>query len=573
MTQEDFIFIIYESFDHLPALQSYLNKKRKDLKCIRREYAFGLTMAFKTINEAVNQRDYNHVMFTKPDGETIEYELNAEHFPEQIFHLQTTENLKGAKTSFPKKIVLDLRQITNGRFNGILTAAHMEHLWPLLDAYLQTIEQVIEPVHETSQPIQLEYIESYRTQMQKMGKEMFLSLMAEYNKKWNSLFFAYEIDLVNSQIRFTEDYITETENLQHQRITEVNGNVQVSKRLPDDNNLPGYKDYLKWLKNRKTELETNSLPQQLEQEKPEGKTAIGFLESGLNIISANKITINKNGFPIDEKGNFVHTMDDHGNYIIRSVGHENIIISITDKQQNRKAAKQIAEYLSENFGLNLRNELLISAKNDEAYTLEPARLPTIGIYINYISKTLNYLGSVYGLDFEYLIYIDFKEITNHTFIAAKTELYNSRALRKSVEFVKMWFIEQDKIYLQKRELFTGLQSKPVLNEARTPQQKNKLTINQIALLYVYQGNSITREKGNEIAKQYEHNSGEKLFQRYTFYSKTGNRKAIPTHCTAKTLKNKIELFESVIEILPDAKKQKAQDELNVLNQRYNSEYQ
>jgi len=152
MTQEDFIFIIYESFDHLPALQSYFKKKRKDFKCIRSEYAFGLTMAFKTIDAAVNQRDYNHVMFTKPDGETIEYELEAGHHAEQIFHLQTTENLKGAKTSFPNKIVLDLRQITNGRFNGILTPAHMEHLWPQLEAYLQTIEQVVEPVHETSQP-------------------------------------------------------------------------------------------------------------------------------------------------------------------------------------------------------------------------------------------------------------------------------------------------------------------------------------------------------------------------------------------------------------------------------------
>jgi hypothetical protein len=90
MTQEDFIFIIYESFDHLPALQSFLKKKRKDVKCIRSEYAFGLTMAFKTINDAVNQRDYNHVMFTKPDGETIEYELEAGHHAEQIFHLQTS---------------------------------------------------------------------------------------------------------------------------------------------------------------------------------------------------------------------------------------------------------------------------------------------------------------------------------------------------------------------------------------------------------------------------------------------------------------------------------------------------
>jgi hypothetical protein len=171
MTQEDFTFIIYESFDHLPALHSYLKKKRKDLKCIRSEYAFGLTMAFKTISEAVNQRDYNHVMFTKPDGETIEYELEAGHHAEQIFHLQTTENLKGAKISFPKKIVLDLRLITNGRFKRILTAAHMEHLSPLLDAYLRSIEPVVEPVHESSQPIPPDFIKENTEQMQKSPKE------------------------------------------------------------------------------------------------------------------------------------------------------------------------------------------------------------------------------------------------------------------------------------------------------------------------------------------------------------------------------------------------------------------
>jgi hypothetical protein len=271
-----------------------------------------------------------------------------------------------------------------------------------------------------------------------------------------------------------EEYVAEKEIIEY-AIDENNKSTGVLKRLLARKQIKrkeaiqtdsfGIKD--KMTESDKYEQSTRVFK---EQKSHEENMEISFLENGLNIVITNKITINRDGFPIDEKENFVHTIDDHGNYIIRSVGHENIIISITDKQQNRKAAKQIAEYLSENFGLNLGNELLISAKNDEVYTVEPARLPTIGIYINYISKTLNYLGSVYGLDFEYLIYIDFKKITNHAFIAAKTGLYNKRALKKSVNFVKEWFYERDKIYLQKRELFKDSQSKLVLPEALPPQQ-------------------------------------------------------------------------------------------------------
>src|SRR5690606_32483357 len=66
------------------------------------------------------------------------------------------------------------------------------------------------------------------------------------------------------------------------------------------------------------------------------------------------------------------------------------------------------------------------------------------------------------------------------------------------------------------------------NETLPPQQTEKpkpeLTINQIALKYVYSEIQITRENGNKIAKEYGHNSGEKLFQRFTYYSSAANRK-------------------------------------------------
>jgi hypothetical protein len=108
---------------------------------------------------------------------------------------------------------------------------------------------------------------------------------------------------------------------------------------------------------------------------------------------------------------------------------------------------------------------------------------------------------------------------------------------------------------------------------QTETQKPKLRINQIALKYVYEGFQITRKNCNEIAKQYGHNSGEKLFQKFTYYSSTANRKGKPTLCTPKKIENKIRLFESVIELLPNDKRNRANDEVLILRKIRETEYQ
>lgn len=117
-------------------------------------------------------------------------------------------------------------------------------------------------------------------------------------------------------------------------------------------------------------------------------------------------------------------------------------------------------------------------------------------------------------------------------------------------------------------------------EKNLPQQKetktSKLRVNQIALIYVYEGNQITRENASEIVAKYGYtkkNSGEGLFQDYTFYRSTANRKGKPTLCTPKKLKNKIKLFESVIEYLTDNTKQRAIDEIAILKTIDENEYQ
>ncbi len=104
-----------------------------------------------------------------------------------------------------------------------------------------------------------------------------------------------------------------------------------------------------------------------------------------------------------------------------------------------------------------------------------------------------------------------------------------------------------------------------------PATAEKLIINQIALMYVYEGKGISRKESDEIVRQHGHTSGEKLFQRFTFYSSSANRKAKPFPFTQKRLKNKIELFSSVIQLLPKDKQAKALDEVKILNTFFKTE--
>lgn len=128
----------------------------------------------------------------------------------------------------------------------------------------------------------------------------------------------------------------------------------------------------------------------------------------------------------------------------------------------------------------------------------------------------------------------------------------------------------------KLSILKAFQKTQPQNEALPPQQtekpRPKLTINQIALKYVYSEIRITRENANEKAKEYGHKSGEKLFQRFTFYSSAANRKGKPQPCTPKKLKNKIELLESVLEHLPIDKRNRIEDEISILKNIQEAEY-
>ncbi len=104
----------------------------------------------------------------------------------------------------------------------------------------------------------------------------------------------------------------------------------------------------------------------------------------------------------------------------------------------------------------------------------------------------------------------------------------------------------------------------------------KLKVPQIALIHVYEGIQITRVNAGEIAAKHGYtakNSGEGLYQDYLKYVNVNDRKAKTTAETKKTLKNKIELFESVVNHLLPENKQRAIDEINILKTIFETEYQ
>jgi hypothetical protein len=111
---------------------------------------------------------------------------------------------------------------------------------------------------------------------------------------------------------------------------------------------------------------------------------------------------------------------------------------------------------------------------------------------------------------------------------------------------------------------------------RDKAETDKLKVPQIALIHVYEGKQITDENAKEIAAKYGYTaktSGKGLYQDYLKYCKTSDRKAKPTAETKKTLINKIELFKSILNHLSDSAKQKANDEINILNTILEKEYQ
>lgn len=113
---------------------------------------------------------------------------------------------------------------------------------------------------------------------------------------------------------------------------------------------------------------------------------------------------------------------------------------------------------------------------------------------------------------------------------------------------------------------------PTVKEAtpetkKATEQKHELSMKQIALIYYYNREQVTRENCKDKAEKQGHISGNKLYNFYCYYSSRSNR-TNPEETAIKT-RNKINLIESIIQHLSTEHKQEAIDELSTLKSKEN----
>ena len=271
------------------------------------------------------------------------------------------------------------------------------------------------------------------------------------------------------------------------------------------------------------------------------------------------------------------------------VFQENIIQPIKDKANELSICNPDESPTLWNYNIS---EILELKENFESEDL-PVIFSHKNKYLEYRTKTKGEAFFELGFFFDDLdrvlkeLFNYFNETEQNEFEAFETKAVRVNYITEAVELLKQGhkvtlplnFLDLPKEPRQYNAELQNSNAEPQQSHVEPPKtqkdtkQQPKLKIDQIALKYVYEGLQITRENGNEIAKQYGYTSGEKLFQRFTYYLSTANRKAKPDLCTPKKLKNKIELIKSVIELLPIDKQARAIDEVAILNKIYEAEYQ
>jgi len=109
---------------------------------------------------------------------------------------------------------------------------------------------------------------------------------------------------------------------------------------------------------------------------------------------------------------------------------------------------------------------------------------------------------------------------------------------------------------------------PVVNH-ETYTYNSKPTLRQIALICHYTDRVVTRDTGKAIATEYNHTSGDALFNHFTYYRSKANRTGVEN--TRKKNDNKLELFDSVLTYLNgnDSAQKKIMADISTLKEAIN----
>lgn len=153
------------------------------------------------------------------------------------------------------------------------------------------------------------------------------------------------------------------------------------------------------------------------------------------------------------------------------------------------------------------------------------------------------------------------------------DLWDAKSLMRTKKFLLPFSLEElgqlirdcVESELNKRfPLIPPNETELILKAKEKVKVKPELSLSQVALIFFYEKKTITRKNGDGIARDHGHNSGEKLFHWFIFFSSNANRTGEPTITTPKTFENKIKLFESVIKRLSGEAKSSATGDLNAL---------
>ncbi len=162
----------------------------------------------------------------------------------------------------------------------------------------------------------------------------------------------------------------------------------------------------------------------------------------------------------------------------------------------------------------------------------------------------------------YNSYIDYisGQLSGYNFTVSNGKLVND-----SEGFVK----EMRKVFIA-YEIVTHLTNeKRFIAEVKEEKEKEtKVSIKEIALLHIYLGTVITKENVSDLVKSYGYSSGDKLYNEYTSFLKVASRRRLPEQCTPLKYRNRLALFEKVIEMLPEEKKEAARVDLKHIKDKY-----